>query len=373
MVLCLRGGSLLDLDSGAVRDGDVAMTDGQVAAVGTGLAADADRVVDVSGAFVLPGFVDLHAHVFDGVGDSVSADRACLDRGTVTVVDGGTAGANTIDAFRRIAHDSRAEVLAWLNLSTIGLVDTRVGELVPGAYLDVEAAIDAARRHPGFVVGIKARLSTYAAGRGAGRVLSALRAVADEVRLPVMVHVGDTDEPLEELVTSLRPGDVVTHALTGRKHGIIDGSGRLRDGIVAAQASGVAFDAARGGNHVSFQVLAAAVAQGFLPDTLSTDMHRGMIGDPAYGMTTIGTYLLAHRVSLHETLARMTVRPARILGRHIPSMVSQGQEADLTVVRVDDRPTTLRDVDGQELRVPESLVPVGTVRAGAWSPTVVGA
>jgi predicted amidohydrolase len=102
-------------------------------------------------------------------------------------------------------------------------------------------------------------------------------------------------------------------------------------------------------------------------------MHRGMVGDPGYGMATIGTYLLAHEVSLRETLARMTLRPARVLGRHVATLVSDGQTADLTVVRVDERPTVLRDVDGRELTVAESLVPVGTVRAGVWSAAVVSA
>jgi dihydroorotase len=364
--LCLHNARFVDLTTGVETEGDLVIEGGLVAEVGSNVAArDSSTAIDVRGAFVVPGFVDLHAHVFEGVGDSVSADD-CLVRGSVTVVDAGSAGAATIDALHRSVAGNVAETLAWLNLSTIGLVDTSVGELIPGPYLNPEAAEAAARRHAGFVVGLKARLSTYAAGRGAARVLRPLCDVAKQLRLPVMVHVGDTDEPLEELIQWLRPGDVVTHALTGRKHGILDAAGRLRAGIRAAQETGVLFDAARGRNHLSFKVLSRAVEQDFLPDTLSTDMTDAMIGDASYGQATIATYLLGCGVPLHDVLARITSRPARVIGRQIPPVIASRQPADLTIVALVDGSHTVRDVDGLEMRVDRRLVPFGTVRAGVF-------
>jgi dihydroorotase len=368
--LWLRHGRLLDLDSGEESDGDVLIADGAITALGPDLSPDRPHEeIDMAGRYVLPGLFDLHTHVFAGVGDSVDADAVCLARGAVTVVDAGSAGAATIDAFARIARAYRTEALAWLNLSTIGLVDSRVGELIPGPYLDAEAVVTAARRHTGFVVGIKARLSTYAAGGGAVRVLRVLREVADELALPVMVHVGDTTEPLEEIATHLRAGDVVTHALTGRKHGILDGGGRLRSGVREARAAGVLFDAGCGGNHLSFPVLAAAAEQGFLPDTLSTDVTTHTARDPAFGLALLGSYLLAHGVPLRETLARMVVAPAAVVGRTRPAALAPGQPADLTVMALEHRPVTLCDVDGRELKATESLVAAGTVRAGTYRKT----
>src|SRR6476646_4221624 len=156
--LWLRHGRLLDLASGEESEADVLVEDGVITAVGRDVAPERPhQAIDLAGRYVLPGLVDLHVHVFDGVGDSVAADVDCLGRGAVTVVDAGSAGAATIDAFARVAQACRTEVLAWLNLATVGLVDTRVGELVLGPYLDPEAAVAAARRHPGFVVGLKAR------------------------------------------------------------------------------------------------------------------------------------------------------------------------------------------------------------------------
>lgn len=366
--LWLRNGRLIDLASGVESSADLVIAGGEIKAVGPNLTpAGRPTVVDAGGQYILPGLVDLHAHVFEGVGDSVGADEACLGRGTVTVVDGGSAGAASVDAFRRIARGCRTEVLAWLNLATVGLIDTSVGELVMGPYLNPEAAVAAARRHAGFIVGIKARLSTYAAGGGAVRVLRVLRAVANELALPVMVHVGDTIEPLEDLVGYLRPGDVVTHALTGRKHGIVDADGSLRPGIREAQRAGIVFDAARGRNHLSFSVLSRSLEQGFLPDTLSTDMTLVTATDPRYGLGTLATYLLGLGVPLHEVIARVTIRPSEVLGRSLGASLQPGQAADLTLVALRRSPTTFEDVDGRRLVADRVFEPMGTVRAGVYA------
>ena len=185
----------------------------------------------------------------------------------------------------------------------------------------------------------------------------------------MMVHIGDTAEPLEDLIGLLRPGDVVTHALTGRNHGILRADGTVHPAIWDAQRAGIVPDAARGRNHLSFPVLSRAAEQGFLPDTLSTDMSLPMATDPKYGLATIGTYLLAHGVPLHETLARMTVRPGRVIGRHVAASLAPGQSADLTLIALEQRTVVLEDVDGRRLCAEQSLVRKATVRSGIYRDT----
>ena len=260
--------------------------------------------------------------------------------------------------------------MAWLNLSTIGSVDTRFGELVPGPYLDVPAAVAAARAHPDFIGGFKARLSTYAAGGGVGRILDGLIEAAEATHLPVMVHVGDTDEPLGDIVRRLRPGDVVTHALTGRKHGILVAD-RLDPAMADAQARGVIFDAARGSNHLSFRVLEAAAEAGFLPDTLSTDMNRRVTGIVGFGQVTLGTYLLSVGVALPDVVSRMTVRPAAVIGLRDAGFVP-GETGDVTVLRLVDGPSEIVDVDGRTRTVEQRLEAWATVRAGRFALTGAG-
>ena len=232
------------------------------------------------------------------------------------------------------------------------------------------AAVAAARERPGFVIGFKARLSSYAAGGGVRRVLDALLEAADATGLPVMVHVGDTDERLADIVAALRPGDVVTHSLTGRKHGILVAD-RLDPAIAEAQARGVVFDAARGGNHLSFRVLETAAEAGFLPDTLSTDVNIRTTSLPGFGQVTIGTYLLSVGVALPDVVSRMTTRPAAVIGLG-DERIELGSSGDVTVLRLVDGPSEIVDVDGRTRTVGQRLEAWATVRAGRFALAGVG-
>src|SRR3954467_10025464 len=145
-----RRARLLDLDDGTETDADVLVANGVIEDIGAVLHPDtASRVIDLDGRYLVQGLIDLHTHVFDGVADCVNADEVCLARGSTTVVDAGTCGAALIDAFAHFARGYRTRVLAWLNLSTIGLIDVSAGELLVGTYLNPDAALEAARRHPG--------------------------------------------------------------------------------------------------------------------------------------------------------------------------------------------------------------------------------
>ena len=116
----LHGGELFDPASGRRGRFDVAFDRDRVALIAPSVdRTRSARPVDAGGCLVVPGLIDLHSHVFAGIGEGVDADEYCLRRGTTTTVDGGSAGANTIAAFRRLALGNRCRTLAWLNLSTL--------------------------------------------------------------------------------------------------------------------------------------------------------------------------------------------------------------------------------------------------------------
>ena len=366
--LLLRGGEVIDPASGRRGNFDVAFSGDRVAAIEPSIDPNlAAKTENVSGFLVVPGLIDMHVHAFDGLAADVSADSVCLTRGATTVADGGGAGAYAFGLFRRVASENRTRTLAWLNLSTIGQVDVRGGELLLLPHADVEAAVKTAKANPDLIVGLKARLSTYAAGGTCKPALRLLREAADATGLPVMVHIGDTGEPLPEIFEFLKAGDVVTHCLTGRKFGIL----RARDGKIIPEAfearkRGILFDAARGRNHLAFPVLRAAVEQGFLPDTLSTDTTALAAEDPYFGLPMIATQLLALGVPLEDVLSRMTVRPAAALRRSELGRLGAGGIGDATVLRIERGSFTAQDVDGREMAVDERLVAVGVVRAGSY-------
>lgn len=365
--LLVKNAAILGEHGHIDRAYDVAFTGNRISLIAPGDTPHSARTeISAGGDLLVPGLIDLHAHVFHGVGGSVEPDDACLGRGTTTVVDAGSAGAATFRAFRRVIDASAIRILAWLNLSTIGLADPRVGELIALPHADVDAAIEAITANRRYIVGIKARLSSYAVGGSVRPVIRLLMEVAAQVELPVMVHIGDTEERLDDILAALRPGDVVTHVLTGRKNGILRGDGTLTPAVWEARERGVLFDAARGANHAAYPVMQAAVEQGFLPDTLATDITAETVSNPGHDMTLLCNELMSYGVPIGDLIPRMTSTPARVIARPDLGVLESGAAADATVLTVEDGEFSLSDVDGRPRRTTRRLVPLGVVRDGRY-------
>jgi dihydroorotase len=364
--LVLRGGEVIDPASGRRGLFDVGFEGDRVTAIEAG--AQGSEVVDVSGCLVVPGLVDLHAHVFEGLGDGVNADDYCLRRGTTTAADGGSSGARSFRAFKKVTSTNRCRTLSWLNLSAIGQIDTRVGELMMAIWIDVESAVKMAEANRDVIVGFKARLSTYVCGGTCLPVLRAIREAGERTGLPFMVHIGDSGEPMTEVLPLMRPGDAVTHSFTGRKHGLVGPDGKILPAVFEARERGVLFDAAHGRNHVTFPIVEAAVRDGFIPDSLATDITLVTGANPAFGMPLMMTKLLSFGVSIEELIPRVTINPARALRRDELGKLQVGGIGDATVLRVVDGPYAFPDVDGRTRETNQRVEAVGVVRAGAWVP-----
>jgi dihydroorotase len=375
--LLIHGGTVIDPASGLHERRDVAVTGGRIAAIAPDLGGeDAATRIDATGALVLPGLVDLHVHVYPGVADlSVEADPTCLGRGVTTVVDAGSAGANTFPGFRRwVVDESRGRILAYLNISATGQIDPFLGELHDLRFADPERAARVAEAHPDVIVGFKVRVSEMLAGpnglAGLDRGLEAGRATG----LPVMVHIGGTPFDIEEVLGRLRPGDVVTHAYTGWAPGIVDEpTGRVVGAAHEARARGVRFDVGHGAGSFTWPVAEAALADGFRPDTISSDLHRFNIATPVHDLATTMSKFLLLGLPLDEVVAMVTTAPAAALGASAPAGLGRlavGGEADITVLRLEEGRFDLADTAGAVRTAGQRLVPVATVRAGRPVPVL---
>ena len=370
--LLLRNVSMLDRGGELAPGGEVMAVDGLLVDPSS-VAPPADSTVaDVHGALVVPGLIDLHTHVFRGIGRSVDADVACLRRGTTTAVDAGSAGAASFEAFRQVATSSATRLLAWINLSTIGLIDPNVGELIARARVDLDALTRAIEDNRDLIVGIKARLSSYAVGGPCLPILRLLINAAEAASVPVMVHIGDSEESLDEILPLLRRNDIVTHCYTGRRHGILAGDGRVLASVLDARARGVLFDAARGRSHAAFPVMTAAVEQGFPPDILATDMSLGAARNPHHDMTTLCNELLSCGLRISQLIPMMTTSPALAIGREELGYRTTGADADLTVLGIEDGDFEVRDVDGRSRRTKRRMSVTATVRRGVYYPARTG-
>ena len=367
MGLLLKGGEVLDPGAGLGGRLDVRVRDGLVTEVAAGLAPDGDTVLDVTGSLVLPGLMDLHAHCFIGGSDfGPRTDDVARATGVTTWVDGGSTGAGTFEGMREwVLSRSRVRMLAFLNISAIGLMYLRIGELNHLAYADVDAAVGAGRDHADLIVGIKVRNQLEVVGDAGVEPLRRAVRAADALGGRVMVHCTNPPVPMAELLALLRPGDVVSHFLHGRGHGILDERGQVRREVRQARERGVLFDVAHGRMHVKFPIARAAIAQQFYPDTISSDLTLGGSAGCVKDLPTTMAKFLTLGMPLPEVVRAVTATPARVLGRAGRlGTLAPGAVADVAVFRLESGAFEFEDAHGERLTGPRRFVPELTLRAG---------
>ncbi len=333
--LVLEGGRVLDPGSGIDDVMDVAVSGGRVVAIGTGLGANASQRLACAGMVVTPGLIDCHTHVFAHVSKvGAPVEEAHLYRGVVACADAGTAGASTFEAFRRyVAESTKMRVLSFLNVSVLGLIDFRFGELLNPATLVSEDAIEVAKQYPGIVRGLKIRLSTDVVGQECLALLDVAVATGERAGLPLLVHIGETAATLAEILDHLRPGDMVAHCYTGKPDGILDENGKVSAEVWAARERGVLFECAHGKTNFSYAVARPAIAEGFLPDFVCSDTSYRNWNGPVFDMLTTMSKLATLGMALPDIVERATIAPAKKLGLWDEGFgrIEVGQPAHLSV------------------------------------------
>ena len=366
--MLIRGGTLVDPAQGVHALRDVRLDGGRVVETGGGLLAGvSEEVVDATGLLVVPGLIDLHVHVFWGASHyGIEPDPHCLRTGTTTVVDAGSAGAHTFAAFRRyVIEVAETRILPFLNIGATGMASPDVGELEEVRHIDAKAALRTIEAHRDLIRGIKVRLSRDLVGQNARVALKTARETGEAAGLPIMVHVGGTPIPLTEILDELRAGDVMTHCYHGREDGILDERGQVLGAARRAVGRGVLFDVGHGKGSFSFAVARKALAQGFRPGTISSDLHVYNLHGPVFDLATTMTKFLHLGLSLDEVVEMTTDAPARAiredrtLGRLTP-----GAAADVTLLALRDEAIDLEDTVGERVRGSQRLVPVGVIRDG---------
>jgi len=367
MGLLLRGGTVMDPGAGITGVLDVRVRDGLITEVAAALAPDGDTVHEVGGRLVLPGLIDLHAHCFAGAADfGPRTDDIARSTGVTTWIDGGSAGAGTFEGMREwVLSRSRVRMLAFLNISAIGLAYLKIGELNHLAYADVDAAVGAALDHADLIIGIKVRNQLEVVGDAGLEPLRRAVRAADAIGGRVMLHCTNPPVPLAELLALLRPGDVVSHFLHGRGHGILDEKGKVSREVRAARERGIVFDVAHGRMHVNFPVVRAAFAEGFYPDTISSDLTTGGAAGCVKDLPTTMGKFLSLGMPLPDVIRAVTSAPARVLGRAGKlGTLEPGSVADVAVYALEEGSFDYEDAHGQHITGRQRFVPALTLRAG---------
>jgi dihydroorotase len=370
--ILLKGGHVIDPANGIDRLADVRLSEGRVVAVGSNLPSTAEEtVLDMADSYVVPGIIDMHAHVFSSHRRStLSLDPHVntFSSGVTTVVDAGTAGWRDFVDFRSEVIDrARIRVLAYVNIVGSGMGgdwEHDVREMRPA----LAAAM--ADEHRDVVVGIKTAhywaKRPFDAEHPPWAAVDAAVAAGERCGLPVMVDFFPwlPERPYPDLILhKLRPGDIHTHVFA-QQFPVIDEQGKVFDHLFQARERGVIFDLGHGAASFWFRNAVPAIAQGFVPDSISTDLHTGNLNGPVIDMATTMSKVLAMGVPLADVIARSTVAPAREIGRPELGTLTQGAEADVAVFTLEEGAFAFVDCGQTRLESNRQLRCVLTLRAG---------
>jgi dihydroorotase len=368
--LLIQGGHVIDPKNGISAVQDVAMQGGKIAAVGPHLDSKlALKTVSAAGLYVTPGLVDMHEHVYAGTGerDSYAGDNAVYPdeftfrTGVTTVADAGGSGWRNFEDFKqRIVDRVRTRVFAFLNIVGNGMRGPRFENDV--ADMQAEPAAEMAKRYRGLIVGIK--LAHYA-GPGWTAVDRAVEA-GTLAGIPVMVDYGPErpERPLYDLLTKkLRPGDIYTHAYSGVRHELTD-AGKVNPGMIEGRERGVIFDVGHGGGSFAWRVAVPALRQGFLPDSISTDLHTGSMNTGMKDILNVMSKFLALGLSLDSVILRSTWNPAKQIHHEELGNLSVGAPADIAVLRLETGRFGFTDMYGARLDGTRKLICEMTVHNG---------
>ena len=369
--LLLKGGHVIDPRNGLDRRMDVAVTGGKIARIADSIpVAEAKKVVDVAGLYVTPGLVDIHVHVYNGAdvqaeytGDrSVAPDGFTFRSGVTTVVDLGSSGWRNFADFKyRVIDRARTRVLAMLNIVGRGMAG---GQSIEQNQTDMspEETARVALQYPGVIVGVKTAHFTGPEWVAVDRAVEA----GTKANIPVAVDFGNFNpaRPFEELVTKhLRPGDWYTHMYTQRVP-YFDANGKLRPYLLEARKRGVKFDVGHGGGSFSWVNAIPAVQQGFVPDSISTDLHVGSMNRGMKDMTNLMSKFLSMNVPLADVIRMSTVNPATQIKHPELGHLSVGAAADVAVLRLEEGQFGFTDARGAKMSGTKRITCELTLRDG---------
>jgi dihydroorotase len=368
--LLIRGGRVFDATTSAFSGLDVLLAEGKVARMASRIEPPSGaQVIDATDLLVTPGLVDCHVHAFRwGHLISLDVDPLSSRSGVTTFVDGGSSGALNFMAFRRnVIERVRSTLYALLNVSAIGQVVDGIQGLEAAEnddlrFLHLSSAAEVVEQNRDLIVGIKVRMYT---GLTSLAPMAAARELADAVGLPLVVHVAKAPPAFRDLLPYLRAGDVVTHMYHPGPGCLMDRNDRIAPEYLEARKRGVLFDTGTARFHTSFPVARAALAQGFAPDSISTDLTLNNYRHITIDMPTTLTKFLALGSSVEQVLRLATLEAARMLpADRGHGHLAEGLPADVALFALEPGEFTYEDYFGNRLRAERRLLCRGTIKDG---------
>ena len=376
--LLIRNANVMDPSQNLSGKRDIGIRRGLIEAMEPVIAAErGTRVMDAGGKLVTPGLIDLHCHTYPyGSAIGIPADELVAHQCTTTVVSAGDAGANNFAGFRRfIVPASRTRQFAFVHIGVVGLAGFPVPELYNIDYAQPEAAARVVAENADIVLGVKVRMSENVIARnGLEPLRRAIKACElSGVPAKVMCHIGgvSSKQLMSQILDLFRPGDILTHCYSGALNLAGEGTNIVQDGkllpaALEAKKRGVIFDIGHGGGSFDYTIAEAAMAQGCMPDTISSDVHVFSGNTPGMPyLPWVMSKMVGMGLPLSEVIAMTTAAPARIIARMPKHGTLQiGAPADLSLLEVVEGPVEFVDTMNNKRQGKMFLKPSGTVVAG---------
>lgn len=366
--LLIKGGHVIDPKNGRSAKLDVAIQGTRIAKVAPDIpAAQAARVANAQGLYVVPGLIDIHAHVYAGTGvraltgdSSVYPDGFSFRTGVTTLVDAGSSGWRNFEDFRqRVIDRAQTRVLAFVNIVGNGM--SPAGE-DDNSEMQASQAAAIAKKHKDIVVGFK---TAHYAGEGWPSVDGALNA-GKETGLPIMVDFGyiTLNRNLRTLLgDKMRAGDIYTHCYSGHR-GELGEDGKTNPAFIAGRKRGVFFDVGHGGGSFYWNIASPLTEQGFWPDSISTDLHTGSMNAGMKDMANVMSKFLTLGAKLDDIIKWSTWNPAKQIHRPDLGHLDEGAEADIAILGLETGKFGFIDSAGAVRSGDKRIVAEVTVRAG---------
>jgi dihydroorotase len=367
--LLLKGGHVIDPKNKIDALMDVAIANGKIVKVASGISADnVKKVVDAKGMYITPGLIDLHTHVFVGTRQgfadgfsSVSPDDIALKAGITTVVDAGTSGWRNFPVFKNNVIDrSTTRVLAFLNIAGSGMTGFPSEEELND--MDARMTSLVIKQYPDILVGVKIGHYQGSEWMPFDRALEAGRIAS----VPLFVECHLPQLPLEEILERMRPGDIYTHSFCTAVDRVclLDEQNKVRPYVLEALNKGVRFDLGHGGAMFHFSVAVPAFEQGFLPNSFGSDLHRFSMNSGMKNMLDIMSKYLNMGMRIEDIIFRASWNSALSIKREDLGHLSEGAVADVAVLSIRNGKFGFVDAAGFRLDGDRRLEAELTIRAG---------
>ncbi len=369
MDLQIKNGMVIDTSQQINRRADVYIKNGVICEV----CSDEDHIaskeaIDAAGCIVAPGLIDFHSHFFHrGSEIGVQPELAFLPQCVTTAVDQGSAGFSNIDDFlTSVIHASTMHLYAFINLSPAGLVTTRYPENLDPQNYDLTILNEKISRNQNLLIGIKVRQSKEIVKEL--NIIPLIKAIeiAGKIGCPVCVHAVNPPEPMADIMSKLRHGDILCHVFHSIGNNILEKDGKVNEAVLKAQSRGVLFDTADGYDYYDFDVIRAAIRRGFIPDIISTDLTKNNVySRKVGGLPLVMSKYLNLGIPLKEIVRACSETPAKVLGRdgQIGSLRS-GANADVSILKIVDAKYVFHDQKGGSLACDRMIIPLITILNG---------